>query len=158
MVIHRDANRVLDLQRGIPTMTDQVLPGVELDLVSYSAYDGMKDGVTLFRAIETIRRYARTGKLFGPGAVYVGEIGIPESEQPDRVAERWDDWLGAAFAANVHYIAQWQLYCNELNPRLQPAPSAPIRKPDQARGFWLVRPDGSLSATGEYFGGLWRRG
>lgn len=152
-----EVNRVLDAQRGIPTMTEHVLPGVELDLVSYSAYDGLKDGITLFKAIETIRRHARTAPLFGPGAVYLGEIGIPESEQPGRIAERWDEWLGAALAARVLYLAQWELYCNELNPRRQPPPSVPVKNADEVRGFWLVRPDGSLSKTGAYFQKLWQR-
>jgi len=153
-----EVNRVLDMARGIPTMTDKVLPGVELDLISYSAYDGMKDGVTLFKAIELIRKHARTGPLFGPGAVYVGEIGIPENEQPSRISERWDEWLGAALAAKALYVAQWQLYCNELNPRLKPPPAVPVKRAEDVRGFWLVQPDGSLSATGNYFQSLWRRG
>ncbi|MBK9139666.1 MAG: hypothetical protein IPM17_13030 [Verrucomicrobia bacterium] len=152
-----EVNRVLDAWQGIPTMTREVLPGVELDLVSYSAYDALGDGLTLWRCVEEIRRHARTGAMFGPGAVFVGEIGIPENEQPDRITERWDEWLGALLAADVPYIVQWELFCNELNPRLQPAPTPPIREAAQARGFWLVRPDGSLGEGGRYFHGLWQR-
>ena len=152
-----EVNRVADIARGIPTLTDKVLPAVELDLVSYSAYDGMKNGVSLYKAIEIIRSHARTGPLFGPGAVCLGEMGIPENNHPAGVAERWDDLLGAALAARVLYVAQWELYCNELNPKLQPPPVPPVSQPDQVRGFWLVRPDGSLSQTGSYFRSLWQR-
>jgi hypothetical protein len=148
-----EVNRVPDAWRGIPTLTREVLPGVELDLVSYSAYDGL----TLWWCIEDIRRHARTGPLFGPGAVFVGEIGLPENEQPERVAERWDEWLGALLAADVPYIVQWELLCNELNPRLSPPPRPPVTDPTQVRGFWLVKPDGSLSETGRFFHDLWQR-
>ncbi len=152
-----EVNRVADAWRGIPTMTREVLPGVELDLVSYSAYDGLADGVTLWRCVEEIRRHARTGELFGPRAVYVGEIGLPENEQPDRVTERWDEWLGALLALDVPYVAQWELYCNELTPRLSPSPEPPVTDPSQVRGFWLVKPDGSLSQTGRFLHDLWQR-
>ena len=152
-----EVNRVTDIWKGIPTMTDRVLPGVELDLVSYSSYDALKDGVTLYRCLEEIRKYARTGSLFGRGAVYLGELGIPENEQPTRVAERWDEFLGAALAAKALYLVQWELYCNELNPRMRPPPKPPIRDPSQARGFWLVKPDGTLSQSGEYLSALWSR-
>lgn len=152
-----EVNRVADAWRGIPTMTREVLPGLELDLVSYSAYDGLQDGVTLWRCLEEIRRHARTGPLFGTGAVYVGEIGLPENEQPERVAERWDEWLGALLAREVPYVVQWELYCNEPNPRLTPPPRPPLRDPAQLRGFWLVRPDGTLSQTGRFFHDLWQR-
>lgn len=152
-----EVNRVADLWKGIPTMTEHVLPGVELDLVSYSCYDGMKDGVTLWKCIAEIKKHARTTGLFGKNSVYVGEIGIPENEQPERVAERWDEWLGAMLAAEVPSIAMWELYCNELNPKLKPPPTVPVKNLSDVRGFWLVRPDGSLSETGKFFRNLWRR-
>lgn len=152
-----EVNRVIDGWKGVPTMTRNVLPGVELDLVSYSSYDGMRDGLTLWRCIEDIRRHARTGPLFGSGAVFVGEIGLPENEQKKLIAERWDDWLGALLAANVPYVAQWELFCNEFNPKLPAKPKAPITDPSQVRGFWLVKPDGSLSESGKYFRALWQQ-
>jgi hypothetical protein len=139
-------------------MTRHVLPGVELDLVSYSSYDGMRDGLTLWRCVEDIRRHARTGPLFGPGAVFVGEIGLPENEQKKPIAERWDEWLGALLAADVPYVVQWELFCNEFNPKLPAKPKTPIEDPSEVRGFWLVKPDGSLSESGKYFHALWQRG
>jgi hypothetical protein len=138
-------------------VTDKVLPGVELDLVSYSAYDGLKDPLTLWRCIAEIRKHARTGPLLGQGALYLGEIGIPENEQPARLTERWDRLMGVALAARMLYVVHWQLYCNEFNPKIQPPPTPPVKRCDDLRGFWLVRPDGSLSESGRYFSALWKR-
>ncbi len=152
-----EVNRVADAWDKIPTMTTEVLPGVELDLISYSAYDALSSPLTLWKAIAEIRRHARTGPLFGPGAVFLGEVGIPENEQKDRIAERWDQWLGVALAAEVKYVAHWELYCNEFARGVAPGTKTPIADPALVRGFWLVKPDGSLSESGRYLAGLWKR-
>lgn len=156
-VLHAaEVNRVTDQWKGIPTMTEHVLPQVQVDLVSYSCYDAMKDGATLYQAIETIRRFARTNGPDGPGAIYLGEIGIPENVAKDRIQERWDELIGAALAAKALQIAQWQLYCNELNPKFEPHPKPPIHEEWRMRGFWLLKPDGSLTESGEFFTSLWK--
>jgi hypothetical protein len=152
-----EVNRVADLWNKIPTMTEHVLPKVELDLVSYSSYDGMKDQLTFWRCLEEIRSHSRTGPLFGKQALYVGEMGIPENDAPKRIVERWDEFMGVMLAANVKYIVHWELYCNELNQKLNPKPKPPVTDPSQVRGFWLVKPDGSLSESGKYFASLWKR-
>ncbi len=153
-----EVNRVADLWKGIPTVTEKVVPGIELDLVSYSAYDGLRDPITLWRCVEEIRRHARTTGPFGERAVYLGEIGLPENETPPgQIAERWDGWLGAALAAKVFYVIQWEIYCNEINPKIQPPPRLPIKELSHMRGFWLVRPDGSLSETGQLLQRLWQK-
>ncbi|MBN2505198.1 MAG: hypothetical protein JXQ71_00745 [Verrucomicrobia bacterium] len=153
-----EVNRVADLWSRIPTMTEHVLPHVELDLVSYSSYDGMKNPLTLWRCLQEIRSRARTGPLFGNQALCVGEMGIPENDAPRRITERWDEFMGVMLAAGVKYIVHWELYCNELNPKIQPPPKPPVKDPSHLRGFWLVKPDGTLSESGKYFAGLWRRG
>jgi hypothetical protein len=156
-VLHAlEVNRVADQWRGIPTLTEHVLPAVEVDLVSYSCYDAMQDGPTLTRAIETIRRFARTTGPLGAGAVCLGEIGIPEMAHPARIPERWRDLLAAARAAGVHWVVQWALYCNESDTRHQPQPKPPVTDPRRLQGFWLVRPDGTLSETGRTLQALWR--
>ncbi|MBI5385814.1 MAG: hypothetical protein HZA90_14145 [Verrucomicrobia bacterium] len=152
-----EVNRVADAWKNIPTMTEHVLPGVELDLVSYSAYDGLSSPLTLWKCIAEIRRRARTGPLFGQGAVYVGEIGVPENDQPQRIAERFDEWMGAMLAADVRFIAHWELYCNEFAGKPATKPPTPVTDPKLVRGFWLVKPDGSLSEGGQYFQSLWQR-
>lgn len=152
-----EVNRVADLWRGIPTMTEHVLPGVELDLVSYSAYDSLTDPLRFWDAIAEIRRHARTGPLFGKGAVYVGEVGIPENEKPEDLAGRWDQLMGVMLAARVLYVAHWELYCNEFAGKPAQPPTTPVTDPKLMRGFWLVKPDGSLSESGKYFAALWKR-
>jgi hypothetical protein len=156
-VVHAvEVNRVVDGWSGVPTVTEHVLPEVDVDLVSYSCYDAMQDAATLTRAIATIRKFARTTGPFGPGAVYLGEIGIPENLYPDRIAERWRELLGVARATDMLWVSQWQLHCNELDARLAPHPAPPVFDPRRYRGFWLVRPDGSLSETGELFQSWWQ--
>lgn len=151
-----EVNRVDDAFKGIPTMTRHVLPGVEVDLVSYSAYDGMDGGPLHFwKCLEEIRAHARTGPLFGPGALAIGEFGIPENASPKRITERYDEALGVLLAANVRYAAHWQLYCNEF--AAEGKPPTPASDPKLMRGFWLVKPDGSLSEGGKYLSALWRR-
>ena len=147
----------MDGTKGIPTVTHNVLPAVELDLVSYSSYDALKNGVTLYKCIEEIRKNARTGPLFGKGAVYLGEVGIPENDSPKNIVERWDEYLGTALAANALYVAHWELYCNEFNTKLKPPPVPPVKKLSDMRGFWLVRPDGTLSESGKYFTAQWKK-
>lgn len=149
-----EVNKVTDAWKGIPTMTRNVLPQVEVDLVCYSAYDSFKSPLTFWKAIAEIRRHARTGPLFGRGAVAVGEFGIPENRDPDRIEERYDLALGVMLAAKVRFAAHWELYCNEFADGPQPTP---VRDGKALRGFWLVRPDGSLSKAGRYFQALWKR-
>ncbi|MDI1249183.1 MAG: hypothetical protein PSV13_10000 [Lacunisphaera sp.] len=156
-VLHAaEVNRVADQWRGIPTLTEHVLPQVELDRVSYSCYDAMEDGAMLTRAIDTIRRFARTTGPLGAGAVCLGEIGIPEMAKPTRIAERWAELLAAARAAQVQWVVQWALYCNESDNRSERQPKPPVTDPHRLQGFWLYRPDGSLSETGRVFRALWR--
>jgi hypothetical protein len=151
-----EVNRVADHWRGVPTMTEHVLPRLTVDLVSYSCYDGMADGATLARALTTIRRFARTDGPLGPGALCLGEIGIPEMARSDNIAARWQDLLGIARADGVHWVVQWALYCNEADNRRAPPPKPPVTDPRRLQGYWLLRPDGTPSETGRYFQDLWR--
>jgi hypothetical protein len=147
----------MDSQQGIPGIVNSVLPIVETDMVSWSSYDGMDDsGLKLYRGIEYIKKHIRpTDYMKGKKVVFLGEIGIPEQRyegltEKAPVVKRWDAYVGVCQALKIPYLIQWELYCNEpKNEELRKLND--IRKTDEMRGFWLIRPDGTKSFAGEYF-------
>jgi len=159
-VLHAiEVNRVFDLERGLATMTEDILPRVEVDMVSWSCYDGMRlearsgeaAALGLWRGLDHLQAHARTRqRMPGGAAVYLGEIGVPEQVIPaDVTVEVMDACMGVAFARAVPYVLHWELYCNE---RIAAASQKPAPNPaEDLRGYWLIRPDGSLGHTGRYF-------
>jgi hypothetical protein len=91
---------------------------------------------------------------FGKNAVYIGEVGKTENlgATPDEITEFWDWFLGASFALELPWIVHWELYCNE--PKDGTKSDRRPRKADELRGFWLIKPDGSLGYAGKYFTSL----
>lgn len=159
-----EVNRVFDLLKGIPTLTTHVLPQVRPDFISWSCYDGLntsagsadKSAVGLWRGLDLIQQHARTTRkdAFGRPAVFIGEIGFPENvTTPGRAVEMMDGALGTLLARKVPFILYWELYCNERKDGTRPKPVR-SESAEELRGFWLVRPDGSLGGAGEYFGRL----
>lgn len=155
-----EANKVMDSQAGIPGIVNSVLPLVDVDMVSWSCYDGMdENGLKLFKGIEYIKKHIRpTPYMKGRKVVFLGEIGIPEQRYEglmarEPVVARWDAYMGVCFALDIPYLMQWELYCNEpKNEELRRLNE--VRKTDEMRGFWLIRPDGTVSWAGEYFQSL----
>lgn len=159
-VLHAiEVNRVFDLEKGLATLTTDVLPQVEVDLISWSCYDGLRledrsgesAALGLWRGLDHLQAHAQT-RLTMPGgpAVYFGEIGVPEQVISEMVTvDVMDAAMGVAFAREVPYILHWEIYCNERIAAASQLP-APNRAED-LRGYWLIRPDGSLGFTGEYF-------
>jgi len=144
-----EVNRVWDGTKGIPTLTTHVLPHVTLDLVSWSSYDGMNSAVAAWQGVELIQQHMRPSPVFGNQAVYIGEIGKPENGATQKdIVEWWDRALGVFFALDIPWIINWELYCNE--PKDGTKGDRRPRLADELRGFWLIRPDGSLSYSGAY--------
>ncbi|MFZ5833092.1 MAG: hypothetical protein ACOY3P_23650 [Planctomycetota bacterium] len=76
--------------------------------------------------------------------------------------KRWPGWdwawpnPGLATACPVMvstWIVHWELYCNEPKDRIQKG-SQRMYRADELRGFWLIRPDGSLSHAARYLKAL----
>jgi hypothetical protein len=156
-----EVNRVFDLLKGIPTVTTHVLPHIRPDLISWSCYDGLNTGakraeksaVGIWQGLDLIQHYARTTQqdFAGRPAVYIGEFGFPENvTTPASAVEMMDGALGAMFARQIPYLLYWEIFCNERKDGTRPRPLA-SEKAEELRGFWLVRPDGSLGGVGEYF-------
>lgn len=156
-----ELNKVMDSLKGIPTLATHVLPHVRPDFISWSAYDGMRTdkhngdetAVGLWHGTDIIKHYAKTAQAAADGraAVYIGEAGVPEQLHPEKpTLEVMDATLGVVLARDMPWLFHWELYCNERKDgdrvRL-PGPDTA----EELRGFWLVKPDGSLGYTGKYF-------
>lgn len=149
-----EVNRVWDSIRGIPTVVSHVLPHVAVDLVSWSSYDGMASPVKAWQGLELIRHYAQPSPAFGKPVVYIGEVGKPEQgETEENVVTWWDQAMGVFLAQKIPLILHWELYCNEPKSQDQPNKQG-LYGADELRGFWLIRPDGSLSYSGKYLKSL----
>jgi hypothetical protein len=164
-----EVNRVFDSLLGIPTVCDQVLPHVEVDLISWSAYDGMRvddhgtgdeAAIGVWQGMELIRRYARTTERdsLGRPAVMLGEFGVAENvlatsgKSADAILE---GTLAAALAQDATLLHYWQLYCNEpLDRSLRDIRLKRNLAEEELRGLWLIKPDGELSAAGRFFARL----
>lgn len=152
-----EVNKVIDAMYGVPSLTNNVLPFVDVDMVSWSAYDATdfdKTGIDLYKGIEYIKSKMNTSIYTKEKIVFLGEIGIPEmatKNVPKEFRERWDTYLAVCLLLKVPYFIQWELYCNE------PAKGAIINYPDVAKsntdmnGFWLIRQDGTKSYVMNYF-------
>ncbi len=163
-----EVNRVFDALLGAPTVVSHVLPHVEIDLVAWSAYDGMNRGpggtgdasaVGTWQGFDIIKHYARTRERDAQGRpqVMIGEFGLSEVTRPPD--HDLDDILEGALAAGLAHgcplMHYWELYCNEpedqsLKDRVIPR----NLREDELHGLWLIKPDGSLGIAGRYFAGL----
>jgi hypothetical protein len=148
-----EVNRVWDTVKGLPTLTNRVLPHVAVDLVSWSSYDGMADEVATWHGVELIRKHMKPSPTFGDKAVYIGEIGKPEKGVPrEQIVEFWDRTMGVFLAMDIPWIVHWELYCNE--PADGTKPDRRLRKEEEMRGFWWLKPDGTPGHGGEYLNRL----
>ena len=157
-VLHAvEVNRVLTLLQGTPTLTKLVLPNVKPDLVSWSAYDGMESAENLWHGIEIIRHYMKHSGFLPEPTLMIGELGFPErGRSREEIIDFWDRSLAVFFAHNIPLIFCWALYCNEITEEAKnkPAPANGIYSAEDMMGFWLYRPDGSLSHSGQYLKNL----
>ena len=90
---------------GLPSVLYDVLPGLAVDYVSYSAYEsigGPDPGAQLRVDLDTIRAVSGL-------PVIIGEFGFPRAARPDAVALD-DAVVKAAAASGVDYMIAWNLF------------------------------------------------
>lgn len=165
-VLHAiEVNRVFDTLLGAPTLCNRVLPRVEVDLISWSAYDGMQidahgtgddAAIGIWQGIEIIRAHARTLERDAKGRpqVMLGEFGVAENKlPPEKPAEAiLEGTVAAALAQDAWLLHYWELFCNESNdPKYRDAPLDRNLRADELGGFWLIKPDNTLGRAGAWF-------
>lgn len=127
---------------GKVTATNAVVPFTHADLYSYSSWDVGFDRRRLVDALEYLKTMAPDSELYGEDNLYLGEFGAV-ADQVGSGVELGDLIRGLTDAAvgwGARYVVFWQLFCNEAIHPYEGRPSN-----SDLRGFWLVRPDGSLA-------------
>lgn len=153
-VLHAiEANRVLDVKDrpGSRRILSDIASRVTPDVVSWSAYDGTisVSGWTASQALweTTNAAYFAEGialiRKAWPGCrISIGEVGLPENEAPvgfdiSEMIEIIRDW---AVAAGVEWFIYWEVFDNEAGT-----------PPDDYRGYYLIKDDGTQSLAGAKF-------
>ncbi len=142
-----EVNRVLDVGVG-PRVISAVVPNACADLISYSAWEALEGAsadvleTRLTTALATIRQFAPAGS-----AVMLGELGFAENEnEVAPAAELIERTLAVAKKNDVRGAVYWQIFDNECSAQ------------NGCRGFWVMRPDGSLSGAGQSLSAHWANG
>lgn len=148
---------------GVANVISHVIPHVQLDMISYSAYDTQHDLSDFPAAIGYIAKQHNRTPDAPPGmrAVLVGEFGLPQTRVPVQdVSYVIANVVNAALALGVAHVIFWETYCNEClhaaagcgrDGRCRD-PAIAITDTNHLNGFWLIKPDGSWSWPRRYFG------
>lgn len=139
-----EVNHLADSMDGKVTATNAVVPFTHADLYSYSSWDLRFDRRRLVDALDYLKAMAPDSELYGEDNIYLGEFGAVADQVGAGVNLRdlIQGLTDAAVGWGVRYAVFWQLYCNEA---IHPYEGRP--RSSDLRGFWLVRPDGSLAPT-----------
>ncbi|HSV75333.1 MAG TPA: hypothetical protein VLH79_16380 [Chthonomonadales bacterium] len=129
---YTEVNLVQKAMRGGRTITNDILPTVNPDFVSYSSYDSLiGEGETLRnnlrRALDYIESKLPPRPEIAGRRVFIGEFGFPAAgHPPDRQARLARNVFQVALEWGCPYALYWQYHCNEVD------------RDGRRRGFWLV--------------------
>ncbi len=161
-----EVNLVDMAMQGRPTVTNDVLPYVNMDLITYSAWDNTNDAGTdeqgtrqeLIDALDYIAAHAPDSTVPDPNGIPWGDknIAITEFGAP---AQRWGApgpvkqhkivrmTAEVAYEWGCPWIFYWNTYCNECDT----IGDDPVSANEDCNGYWLKKVDGSTSAGHDYF-------
>jgi hypothetical protein len=133
---YTEVNLVQKAMQGGVTVTNNVLPHTNVDLVSYSSYDSLNaDKARLRETLQAALSYIES-KLPGKKSVFdkrvfIGEYGFPlaRMETPEKQEQYSRAAACAALEWGCPFVLYWQMYCNE-------------NEGGKHRGFWLINSQG----------------
>lgn len=126
----------ISLQNERPSLTNQVLPQVAVDYVSYSAYDGQNDPALLKATLDYIESKLAPHPGISGKRVFLGEYGFKTQDNghvvntPEEQNTRCLNVIHAAIEWGCPFILYWELYNNELDDQ------------GRHRGFWMIDDQG----------------
>lgn len=137
---------------GRPTLTNSVLPLVDVDFVSYSSYDvihreNMRE--ELHRALDHIESQLKPRPDLKGKRVFVGEYAIKAASvnyDPEEHDRRNREVTHAILEWGCPFALYWQFYCNESSQRAN----------RDYEGYWLVDNEANKQPLYETFQGYYR--
>jgi hypothetical protein len=130
---YTEVNLVRKGMEGGPCLTTEVLPHVNVDYVSYSAYDAQPNPAKsdlLARALDFIQEHLPEKEGVPEPRVFIGEFGYKGAAfAPDVQCRNSMQFLKNAVAWGCPFVLYWQLYDNEfVNGKYE--------------GYWLIDNNG----------------
>jgi hypothetical protein len=131
---YTEVNQVQKSLRGKKSLAMNVLPEVDVDFVSYSAYDSTNrvlenpDEMTraLHEALDFVEERMKPKAISGK-RVWIGEYGLPleATGTPERQGKLCSAIARAGLEWGTLFILYWEMYNNEVVV-------------DRHRGFWMI--------------------
>ncbi len=124
---YTEVNHVKLAMLGRPALVNRVLPGANVDLVSYSSYDTQGEPPLLKAALGFIETQLPAKPGLTGRRVFIGEYGFPTVyHTPAEQDQRSRQVLQAGLEWGCPLILYWELFNNEVTPE------------GKQRGFWLI--------------------
>ncbi len=126
----------ISLLENRPSLANTVLPEVDIDFVSYSAYDSQSDPALLKRVLDYLEGQLQPKAGIEGRRVFIGEYGFAIRKDgevkntPEEQRFRSLAVIRAGLEWGCPFILYWQLYNNELDAD------------GTHRGFWMIDDQG----------------
>jgi len=147
-----EPNRIVDayVNSNRRRLVRDIAYRMQPDMIAYSCYDSTidtfswtADYATWVATYSPLFRQAlqRIKKMFPGVPIYISEVGWPENEAPPGfdITDMCGVIKDIAEDEGCKYMIYWLVFDNEGSP------------PPANRGYWLVKPDGTLSEAGIAF-------
>ena len=121
-------NLVTPFIKGGQCLTNDILPKVDIDYVSYSCYDSLQQEIRddLFAALNHIESKLKPKPSISGKRVFIGEYGFPARRySPEEQNQKSIETMIAGLEWGCPFVLYWELYDNE----------GTAEKPG---GFWLI--------------------
>lgn len=125
---YTEVNLVTPYLKGGQCITNDILPQVNIDYVSYSCYDSLQGVIhdDLFTAMDHIEAQLRPKPSISGKRVFIGEYGFPARRySPEEQNRKSIEAMIAGIEWGCPFVLYWELYDNEGTP-------------EQPGGFWLI--------------------
>jgi hypothetical protein len=119
-----EANLVLKGMNGEPCVAESVIPNVDIDLISYSSYEAIKnktydqkktDLTAIFNYLES--KLKPKASIPFARRVFIGEYGYQaNASKPETFQKQYDETkeiMKITFELNLPFALHWQMYNNE---------------------------------------------